>query len=102
MLGTGGAVLDELRLLIDIQELDVELHTIRKDKDRMPRLIGFAGEEMREYQVVRDEAKAVLDSAMREKRDLEAELQTEGEHLERLKLRSSEIKDNKAYFAHLK
>lgn len=95
-------MLEELKVLIEVQEVDRQIHRIEKDKERLPRLVAIAGEDLRAAEAAAAEARGVAEAAGKAKRDAETELAVEGEHLKKLKDRSSEIKDNKAYFAHLK
>jgi len=95
-------VLEDLKLLMDLQVIDARLHELRKDRERLPKLIGYAGETLREIMGDMDASQAELDQANKEKRAAEDELQAENEHLNKLKLRTTDIKTNKEYFAHLK
>jgi predicted nucleic acid-binding Zn-ribbon protein len=95
-------VLEDLKLLVDLQVIDARLYELRKDRERLPKLIGYAGETLREIKAEMDAAQAELDQANKDKRAAEDELQAENEHLNKLKLRTTEIKTNKEYFAHLK
>jgi predicted nucleic acid-binding Zn-ribbon protein len=94
--------LEDLKVMVELQRVDVQIHEIEKDKERLPRLVENAGHALRESQAECDGAQAALDAANKDKRTRDTELQTEGEHLRKLKLRSTEIKTNKEYFAHLK
>ncbi len=102
MIGIGGDVLEDLKFLVDLQEVDQRIHGINKNKERLPRLVKLAGETLRETEAARDAAQEAYDTAAKERREAEAKIQDETELLKKLKLRSSEIKTNKEYFAHLK
>jgi len=102
ILYAGGNVLDELRVLVEVQGLDARLHQIEKDRERLPRLIKIASEDLNIAESDAAAAEAALNAANKSKVDVDTELQTENEHLRKLKLRSTEIKTNKEYFAHLK
>jgi predicted nucleic acid-binding Zn-ribbon protein len=95
-------VLEELKVLVEIQGLDTKIHKIEKDKERLPRLLAIAGEDLQAAGKEEAAAKAEADSANKEKKEVDLTLQTENEHLRKLKLRSTDIKTNKEYFAHLK
>lgn len=95
-------VLEDLRLLVELQDVDKKIYKIEKKKGELPVLVARAGEALRAEEAETRAAQAELDAANKEKKDAEAELQKEGEHLVKLKLRSTEIKTNKEYFAHLK
>lgn len=94
--------MEDLKVMVELQRIDVQIHEIEKDKERLPRLVANAGQTLRDVQAESDEAQASLDGANKDKRTRDTELQAEGEHLRKLKLRSTEIKTNKEYFAHLK
>ncbi len=94
--------MEDLRLLVELQGIDTRLFELRKDKERLPKLISYAGEALQQIKAELEAARAELDQAGKEKRAADAELQAENEHLNKLKLRTSEIKTNKEYFAHLK
>jgi hypothetical protein len=98
----GMKVHQDLKNLVKLQEIDQEIHEIEKNKERLPRLLHLAADGLRAAESEMDTAKGVLEVVSKERRTSEGELSDEGEHLNRLKLRTSEIKDNKAYFAHMK
>ena len=102
MIGIGGDVLEDLKFLIDLQEVDQRIHRINKNKERLPRLVKLAGETLRDAEAARDAAQEAYDTVTKERRESEAKIQDETELLKKLKLRSTEIKTNKEYFAHLK
>ncbi len=94
--------MEDLKLLVEIQGIDARLYELRKDRERLPKLISYAGETLQQAKADMEAAQGELDQAGKEKRAAEAELQAENEHLQRLKLRTTEIKTNKEYFAHFK
>jgi hypothetical protein len=102
MVGTGGDVLEDIKILVGLQEIDAEMFQLEKNRQRLPRLVALARETLDNVEAEMNAAKAALEAASAGKRGVESELQTEGVHLEKLKARSSEIKTNKEYFAHLK
>ena len=95
-------MLEDLRLMVELQELDKRIHELEKNRERLPRMIAAAGETLRATEAVSAEAEAALEAVMKEKRRVETEMSDDNERLTKLKLRSSEIKTNKEYFAHLK
>jgi len=95
------SVKDQLALLIDLQALD---HRIGQQKDRklsIPEAIDLAQRGLDAVQsnwmAVKNEAEAVQKNRREKERDLEVQ---EGK-LEKLKNRTTEIKTNKEYQAHL-
>ncbi len=95
-------MLEDLRMLIELQELDKRVHELQMNRERLPRLIEIAGEGYRLVEAEKNAAEAELEAVSKEKRSADQELQAENEHIRKLKLRSTEIKTNKEYFAHLK
>ena len=95
-------MLEDLKILVDLQEVDVRIHEIRKSKERLPRLVKLAGETFRDVEAARIAAQEAYDKVTKERREAETSIQDETGHLTKLKLRSTEIKTNKEYFAHLK
>jgi predicted nucleic acid-binding Zn-ribbon protein len=95
-------VLEDLRLLVELQGLDRRVHELEMNRERLPRLVEIAGENYRAVESEMMAAEAELESVSKEKRSADSELAAENEHIRKLKLRSTEIKTNKEYFAHLK
>ena len=95
-------MLEDLKLLIELQELDKRVHELELNRERLPRLVQIAGEGYRAVEAEKDMAEAELEAVAKEKRSADSELAAENEHIRKLKLRSTEIKTNKEYFAHLK
>lgn len=96
------ALVEELRLLIELQGIDAEISVIEKKKATMPILVEQVAAELRQAEAEAGEAKAANDAALKKKSSVELELQAMGDQLQKLKLRTTDIKNNKEYFAHLK
>ncbi len=95
-------MLEDLRLLIELQEIDREINDINREKATLPALVERAAGKLRLAEAEADEAgKAHAEMAAR-KRAIDADLQAAADQLHKLKLRTTDIKNNKEYFAHLK
>lgn len=95
-------LLEELRLLIELQGIDAEINDIEKEKATLPVIIESAAAQLRQAEAEASEAGAASDAATKKKSDVETELTAMNDQLQKLKLRTTDIKSNKEYFAHLK
>jgi len=95
-------VLEDLRLLVELQEIDQKVYELKKDRERLPVLVARAGEVHASAQAEAKSAQAEVDAAVKEKKAVDSEIQQETARLDKMKQRSSEIKNNKEYYAHLK
>lgn len=92
----------QIWLLVDIQALDTEII----DKDivvaSIPSRITAAQDALKETQASLDSTRDRFGAAEKKKKDSERELEVVTDKLNKLKGRSSDIKTNKEYQAHLK
>jgi uncharacterized protein len=95
-------LLEDLRLLIELQEIDRELSDIKREKATLPVLVERAAGELRAAEADADEAKKGLEALETKRKNIDAGLTETNDHLLKLKLRTTDIKNNKEYFAHLK
>lgn len=93
---------EQLRLLIELQTLDSLILETRLKIDAAPSTILSYEKPLKKAQEVYENAKKELENLEKKKRDKELEIAELKEKINKLKQRSSEIKDNKAYQAHLK
>lgn len=93
---------EQLKLLVRLQQIDIRVHQLKKEKARIPGLVEEVKGAYRKCAGELEESRKNLAALEREKRDKEAKLRDDAELLERLKGRLAEIKTNKEYFAHLK
>lgn len=93
---------EQLKLLVELQKLDTEIINKNKQIQQIPRKLSASDKSLKEAQKKVDEAKGRLDDAEKEKREKDLALKENNDHIEKLKERTSAIKDNKAYNAHIK
>jgi predicted nucleic acid-binding Zn-ribbon protein len=93
---------EQLRLLIELQTLDSLILETRLKIDAAPSTILSHEKPLKKAQEVYENAKKELENLEKKKRDKELEIAELKEKINKLRQRSSEIKDNKAYQAHLK
>ena len=95
-------MLEDLILLVEVQAIDVRILEINKEREKLPVLVARAKEELSRAESEARAAQEAFDAATKEKKAAESEAKLESERLIKMKLRSSEIKTNKEYYAHLK
>ncbi len=93
---------NHLELLIKLQELDSLILNKQSIIDEIPLKISEAELPLKEGQAVIEKIKQQKDSLGKKKRDKERELDDFNEKIKKLKARTTEIKTNKEYQAHLK
>jgi predicted nucleic acid-binding Zn-ribbon protein len=93
---------EQLRLLVELQKLDSRI--IAKDRQikAIPSRVSAAERPLRQAQARLEERRMRYDAADKGKRDKEMELDDLNERINKLRARTNEIKDNKAYQALLK
>jgi predicted nucleic acid-binding Zn-ribbon protein len=93
---------EQLSLLIQLQEIDAKIRLQVTQKNRFPETLEIL--ERRRVSISENLGKAQeeLLAAQKTKRDRDKDLETETQKVEKLKARSSEIKNNKEYQALLK
>jgi hypothetical protein len=93
---------EQLRLLIELQEVDGKIRAIREEKKKMPDRIAALEQKSAAGREALAGVKAALEEAQKAKRDRDRDLEDGGRKVEKLKARTSEIKTNKEYQAMLK
>ena len=93
---------EQLTLLIQLQEIDGRIRSLRDQKKRIPEQIGALEQRIEANKAELDKVRETLDAAQKAKRDRDRDLETGGTKVEKLKGRTSEIKTNKEYTALLK
>ncbi len=93
---------EKLSLLIQLQEIDAKIRTHIAQKNRLPEALATL--ELRRVSINDnlDKVQEALLAAQKVKRDRDKDLETGVQKVEKLKTRSSEIKNNKEYQALLK
>jgi len=90
---------EQLKLLWEVQKIDLELKGIKEEKDRYPREIKKLDEKQKiEKERIQKEREKV-ESLEKTRRQKEGHLNTEQEKIKRAEGRMSEVKTNKEYQA---
>jgi predicted nucleic acid-binding Zn-ribbon protein len=93
---------EQLSLLIQLQEIDAKIRTQSAQKDRLPETLSILERRRVFINENLDKVREALLEAQKNKRDRDKDLETGVQKVEKLKTRSSEIKNNKEYQALLK
>jgi predicted nucleic acid-binding Zn-ribbon protein len=93
---------EQLGLLIQLQELDTNIRALAEQKKRLPEILSVLERRRATNQEQLDAAKEALQTAQKNKRDRDKDLEADVQKVEKLKARTSEIKNNKEYQAILK
>jgi len=93
---------EQLRLLIQLQEIDVKIRAHTEQKNRLPEALAALERRRAASKEGLEKAKDTLLAAQKNKRDRDKDLEVAVQKVEKLKTRSSEIKNNKEYQAILK
>jgi predicted nucleic acid-binding Zn-ribbon protein len=98
---TGGVVNEELRVLIELQKLDSSIISFDQTIRAIPGKISTMEKPLKEARLNLEKRKKALEEANNQKKGKDDELEEANYRIEKLKDRTSEIKDNKSYHAHL-
>lgn len=93
---------EQLSLLIQLQEIDTVIRSLSARKDQLPEILAALEQRRTANQKNLDTVKEALQTAQKNKRDRDQDLEAGVQKAERLKGRTSEIKNNKEYQALLK
>ncbi len=93
---------EQLGLLIQLQELDATIRTRSEQKNRLPEALAALERRRAAAREDLDAVKESLQTAQKNKRDRDKDLEAGAQKVEKLKSRASEIKNNKEYQALLK
>lgn len=91
----------QLQPLIELQALDLRGSAIREQRRRIPDRLHTAEQPLRDARQLLDNASTQADAATKARRDREQELEVQESLIDKMKARSSEIKKNVEYQAHL-
>lgn len=91
----------QLRPLIDLQTLDLRMAEIKDSQRKLPVLLETAQTPLNDATKQLADLTAALDTAHKEKRSLEKDLEAHDAQTEKMRSRLSELKTNKEYQAHL-
>lgn len=93
---------EQLSLLIQLQEVDSKIRAQTEQKNRVPELLASLDEKRAASKADLEKVKEALQTAQKNKRDRDKDLEVGAQKVEKLKARTSEIKNNKEYQAILK
>ncbi len=92
----------QLSLLIQLQEVDGKIRSLTGQKKRLPEFLAGLERKREANKANLESVKEALQAAQKNKRDRDQDLEAGAQKVEKLKTRSSEIKNNKEYQALLK
>src|SRR5512144_36706 len=98
----GGMMDEQLGMLIQLQEMDGKIHSLADQKKRQPEILAGLESRRAANKAELETVKENLLAAQKSKRDRDQDLEAGVQKVEKLKTRSSEIKNNKEYQALLK
>jgi len=93
---------EQIKHLIELQQIDSKILNINRLLDNIPLKIAEAESSGKQSEAILDSVRHKLDSLEKKKRTKERHLDDINEKINKLKSRISEIKTNKEYQAHLK
>jgi predicted nucleic acid-binding Zn-ribbon protein len=93
---------EQLSLLIALQEIDTKIRAVAGEKNRLPGILAALERRRDTTKEELDKAKEALQTAQKNKRDRDKDLEAGVQKIEKLKSRTSDIKTNKEYTALLK
>lgn len=92
---------EQLRLLINLQKLDTSIIAFNSTIKDIPRKISIMEQPLKEAQTNIERKHKAFEAAEKKKRAHESKVEELTERIEKMKGRTNDIKDNKAYTAHL-
>jgi predicted nucleic acid-binding Zn-ribbon protein len=93
---------EKLSLLIQLQEIDGTIRSRREEKKKLPELLAALERKSEEHKAELGRARELLETAQKDKRDRDRDLEEGAGKVEKLKARTPDIKTNKEYTALLK
>ncbi|HXY53820.1 MAG TPA: C4-type zinc ribbon domain-containing protein [Nitrospirota bacterium] len=93
---------ERLSLLIQLQEIDSKLRSLAERKNQLPETLASLERRRAESKAELDKTKEALQTAQKDRRDRDKDLEAGAQKVEKLRARTSEIKTNKEYQALLK
>jgi hypothetical protein len=93
---------EKLSLLIQLQEIDGTIRSRREEKKKLPELLAALERKSEEHKAELGRVREVLETAQKDKRDRDRDLEEGTGKVEKLKARTPDIKTNKEYTALLK
>jgi len=93
---------EQLSLLIQLQEIDTRIRALQEKKNKYPGILASLEQRRSESTADLDRTREALQTAQKNKRDRDKDLEAGAAKVEKLKTRTAEIKTNKEYQALLK
>ena len=93
---------EQLKLLIELQELDTAIVSIADNMELLPRKLAQFETPLKESRALSESIKKKAETLNKKKHDKDLELDEVQDKIDKLKSRSSDIKTNKEYEAHRK
>ncbi len=91
----------QLSLLVQLQQLDLKLHDLEKQQQRIPERLLAAQSPVDQARKRSEDLKALLEAIATERRGGEHDLSVHESHVQKMRERLNELKTNKEYQAHL-
>jgi predicted nucleic acid-binding Zn-ribbon protein len=96
------AMEEQLNLLIQLQDVDGVIRARKEEKKKLPVLLAELERKNEENRAGLDRVREALETAQKNKRERDRDLEEGGQKVEKLKARTPDIKTNKEYTALLK
>jgi len=93
---------EHLNLLISLQSIDSDILSVAEEIELLPSKLAEAKASLKEAKAFLEKIKSEHEKSDKEKKNKEGELEEIQEKLNKLSIKSTEIKTNKEYEAHLK
>ncbi len=91
----------QLSLLVQLQQLDLKLHNLEKQRQQIPQRLHAAQLPVTQARKRLEDLKALLETIAAERRSSEQDLSAHESHVHKMRARLNELKTNKEYQAHL-
>ncbi len=93
---------EQLNVLIQLQQIDAKIRALKNEQQSIPTRLAELEARSAANQAELGKAREALEAAQKAKRDRDGDLEEGGRKVEKLKAKTSEIKNNKEYQALLK
>ena len=93
---------DRIKLLVQLQQTDTRMLEKRRFIDKVPLRISEVDEPFKKVKAEGERMKQKAEAAAKKKKDREKALEDAQEKIKKMRARTSDIKNNKEYQAHLK
>ena len=91
----------QLSLLVQLQQLDLKLHDLEKQRQQIPQRLQAAQLPVEQAHKRSEDLKTMLETIAAERRSGEDDLSAHESHVQKMRGRLNELKTNKEYQAHL-